>query len=155
MKKNYTAQLASFRRKLDKAAQEVVPTIVKEAQNNIAYRLYGSLKWYTPVLTGHARHNWVGTLNKPWDEEIEGVFAEEGETHDPLTGFEKEHWASVKSRLMAMPVGQTVWVSNNVPYIQRLENGWSKKAPQGMVKVTITALLEEARARGSRAEVAL
>lgn len=146
-------RLKDFKKKLQKAADQVVPTIAKEAQKNIAYRVYGSLKWYTPVLTGHARHNWIGTINEQWREEIEGVFKEDGETHDPLTGLEQSHWNSVQRRFMAMPLGQTIWISNNAPYIERLEHGWSQKAPAGMVRVTLQALLEDVNSRGVRSDV--
>lgn len=35
------------------------------------------------------------------------------------------------------------WISNNLPYIQRLENGWSyKQAPQGMLRLTVLEFKE-------------
>ena len=33
--------------------------------------------------------------------------------------------------------GQTMYLTNSLPYAQRLESGWSGQAPAGMVKVTI------------------
>lgn len=33
--------------------------------------------------------------------------------------------------------GDVVFISNNLPYAQRLEEGWSKQAPHGMVKITV------------------
>lgn len=37
--------------------------------------------------------------------------------------------------------GQAVlWISNNLPYAVRLEYGWSKQAPSGMVRVTLLEL---------------
>lgn len=33
--------------------------------------------------------------------------------------------------------GQTIYLTNSLPYAQRLEGGWSGQAPAGMVKVTI------------------
>lgn len=30
------------------------------------------------------------------------------------------------------------WIANSLPYIVRLENGWSKQAPAGMVGLTVT-----------------
>lgn len=29
------------------------------------------------------------------------------------------------------------WVANNLPYIKRLEEGWSTQAPQGMLRLTV------------------
>jgi hypothetical protein len=36
-----------------------------------------------------------------------------------------------------------IFVSNSLPYIVRLDQGWSAKAPQGMVKQAITACRAE------------
>ena len=30
-----------------------------------------------------------------------------------------------------------IWISNNLPYARRLEFGWSKQAPAGMVRITM------------------
>ncbi len=29
------------------------------------------------------------------------------------------------------------WIANNLPYIEPLERGWSKQAPQGMLRLTV------------------
>ena len=33
--------------------------------------------------------------------------------------------------------GQTVYISNHLPYARRVEYGWSKQAPQGMVRINV------------------
>lgn len=33
--------------------------------------------------------------------------------------------------------GQTIFLTNNMAYAQRLENGWSKQAPSGMVRLSV------------------
>jgi hypothetical protein len=33
-------------------------------------------------------------------------------------------------------LGASIWITNSLPYFRRLEYGWSKQAPQGMVRVT-------------------
>jgi|TARA_R110002072_G_scaffold61035_1_gene154245 hypothetical protein len=33
-----------------------------------------------------------------------------------------------------------VYIQNNLPYAMRLENGWSKQAPQGMIAITLNEL---------------
>ena len=35
--------------------------------------------------------------------------------------------------------GQTIWLTNSLPYARRLENGWSQQAPAGMVRLTVQA----------------
>lgn len=34
-------------------------------------------------------------------------------------------------------IGQKLFITNNLPYAKRIEDGYSKQAPAGMVKVTI------------------
>lgn len=42
------------------------------------------------------------------------------------------------SKALTLPIGGIVWMSNGLPYAQRLEDGHSKKqAPAGMLKVTV------------------
>lgn len=33
--------------------------------------------------------------------------------------------------------GQTIYITNSLPYAQRLEYGWSQQASQGMVRLTV------------------
>lgn len=40
----------------------------------------------------------------------------------------------------ATSAGQVVWLSNSLPYAQKLEAGWSKQAPAGMVGLTLIDL---------------
>jgi hypothetical protein len=41
--------------------------------------------------------------------------------------------------------GNTQIVENNVPYIERLEKGYSKQAPRGFVNQAITATINETK----------
>lgn len=34
--------------------------------------------------------------------------------------------------------GKVYWLVNNVPYAQRIEDGWSRQAPTGLVGITVT-----------------
>ena len=43
--------------------------------------------------------------------------------------------------------GQTIYMVNNLPYARRLEYGWSKQSPSGVVRITVqnyTRYLEKA-----------
>lgn len=33
--------------------------------------------------------------------------------------------------------GETIYITNSLPYAQRLETGWSQQAPSGMVRLTV------------------
>lgn len=39
-----------------------------------------------------------------------------------------------------IPPNSVVWITNNVPYAERLEMGWSGQAPAGIVSVSIAEL---------------
>lgn len=74
----------------------------------------------SPVDTGRFRNNWQTGIGS----------APSGEANlaDPLS-----RGAAKVARLE--PFVLTTWV-NNVPYAGRLENGWSKQAPAGMLRIT-------------------
>lgn len=73
---------------------------------------------------GKARGNWQCTIGSPATSEIDRI--------DPKgSGVNKEIISTVKT-------GTVVYLSNNVPYIRRLEyEGHSKQAPQGMVRISL------------------
>ena len=110
---------------------------LKEVRKTYAFALYSSIVKKTPVDTGRARGNWnisVGhddtlpsTRTKPQFKNVDEVPKVEGD--------------------------ESIFISNNLPYITKLEyggypknpkggngktvNGYSKQAPEGMVGVTL------------------
>ena len=76
----------------------------------------------SPVDTGRFRGNWQFTLNSPAMGQISGATVPTGELMQAT-----KNWQS----------GFTFYMTNNLPYGERLEFGWSKQAPQGMVRVTL------------------
>ena len=73
----------------------------------------------TPVKSGRLRNNWFPSVNKASSETTDN------------TGKESlGRLGSVKFKL-----GDTLYLTNNLPYAERIEfMGWSKKAPNGMVR---------------------
>lgn len=43
---------------------------------------------------------------------------------------------TITAKIPVHPAGQVFFLSNNVPYAQRIENGWSRQAPTGLVGLT-------------------
>ena len=39
--------------------------------------------------------------------------------------------------VQASPAASIHWVANNLPYMKRLEEGWSTQSPQGMLRLTV------------------
>lgn len=81
----------------------------------------------SPVRTGRFRANWqYGLSNRPTGTIIE---------------VDKNGTATVRKLIGSVGVkdaaGKIHWLTNNLPYAQRLEYGWSKQAPSGMVGVSI------------------
>lgn len=134
--------LKKFKDSLNKFASKSAEEVGKDMHLAVGQYVYEKIILRTPVLTGHARHNWYATVNTQWDIEREGVFGG-SVTGEPITGNERAMWADTRNQIRRMPLGQTIWICNNVPYILRLESGtWSAKAPQGMVEITLREVLE-------------
>lgn len=83
----------------------------------------------SPVDTGRFRGNWQVSANQPKS----GVKDSSDRSGAITIGL----GSSAANKLQA---GQTSYVVNNLPYANRLENGWSQQAPQGMVKRTAKRL---------------
>ena len=81
----------------------------------------------TPVDTGRARGNWQAAVGAPVDVEIDRL--------DPSGG---ETIAAASRALIGLGAFKTIFITNNVPYIQALENGNSKQAPAGMVAIALS-----------------
>ena len=84
----------------------------------------------TPVLSGRARANWsFGKSAMPTGT------TEATDTSGSAT------IAKIASQVTSVKAGGSVWLSNNLPYIYRLEyEGYSRKAPAGFVRKTLANL---------------
>ncbi len=95
------------------------------AVRKIALDAFSEVILRTPVDTGRARGNWqasIGTIPATRLEQFDpGGAATIASTQGVVAGFEP---------------GAVVYLANNLPYIERLENGYSKQAPEGMVRLT-------------------
>ena len=110
---------------------------IKEVRRAFAFALYSSIVEKTPVDTGRARGNWNISVGSP------------DESTSNSTG---PKFSSPKS--LPEPNGdESIFITNNLPYITKLEyggypdppkkdggktsGGFSKQAPNGMVGVTL------------------
>lgn len=76
----------------------------------------------SPVDTGRFRANWQFTINSPASGQVAGTSNPSG-----AMAAAAQNWSA----------GSTFYMTNNLPYGERLEYGWSNQAPQGMVRVTL------------------
>lgn len=84
--------------------------------------LQGAMIEASPVDTGRFKSNWqagIGSINSGVSDTGDAL----GRTSAVLQGWKP---------------GQTVWLTNSLPYAYRLEyQSWSKQAPQGMVRIAV------------------
>jgi len=132
-----------FHVEMTKWAVKNVPLIGKAVQAAVSQATYKGIVEKTPVLTGRARFNWFPSMGAPSPmavEETAGV----SQTGAPQTAEERSRINTVTRKLKALPLGQeTVFITNNQPYIQGLEDGRSPKSPPAaMVQGTIINTLD-------------
>ena len=123
---NFTLDLNKFINKTSKTADAEVRKICLDLLTGIVLK--------TPVDTGRARANWFTSIGSP--------SAKVTVSTDPSGS------STISSGLSAISkaTGNVLWITNNLPYIYRLEfEGWSKQAPAGMVRVTINDIKRQLR----------
>lgn len=92
----------------------------------------------TPVDTGRARSNWFIGINAPSRQSRKRPVS-------PGAAIGR-----AAARLTSSRLQDTVYITNNLPYIQRLNRGWSAQAPPGYVQ---QAVREATKDRLVRAKV--
>lgn len=118
-----------------KEVPDMMDTITKlfvmtVAENIIIGGPYGNPTG-TPVDTSRARNNYYMRVN--------------GQGSDPQVGYDEARADPTRGEdhlitdifvaVMSAPLGARFSLANRVPYFRRLEYGWSKQAPVGMVRL--------------------
>jgi hypothetical protein len=87
----------------------------------------------TPVDTGRARANWITSIGAPKTETTDEVDKEGGPT---ISAHQRT--------INRWNIGAgTIYITNSLPYIIPLDEGSSKKRPEGMSKGAIQAAQEQ------------
>ena len=97
-------------------------------RNFLVSELLGMIVFATPVRTGKARGGWQVTIGAPASSDVDNL---------DQVGFDTVETGL--SRLKGASPFSDVYISNLTPYIDDLENGSSTQAPEGMVKVSLSA----------------
>ncbi len=79
----------------------------------------------TPADLGTARRNWQASIGRG----ATGIIAADRS----VRSSEAKAIAEV-DQTVSVAVGDLYYLTNNLPYIERLEYGWSQQAPGGMVR---------------------
>ena len=115
---SFSSDIGKWNDKVEKAATRIF--------RGTALSLFGKIVVRTPVDTGRLRGNWQVQLNSAPTGILEGTKVQSGST---------------KAKL-----GDSIYIVNNLPYAEVIENGSSNQAPQGMVKVTVAEFKQVVRA---------
>lgn len=95
---------------------------VDQVRRASVLELFKLVIFATPVDTGRLRGNWQTTINSPNWAAIDRL--------DLGGGAAMSEAVATLGSLV-----DVVWFTNNLPYVERIEyDGWSKQAPEGMVR---------------------
>lgn len=90
----------------------------------------------TPRDTGWAASNWVPQIGQPYQVNIGNLSREDAAAQVPGRRGQQEAGVATVAASYKLEQG-AVFVSNNVPYILKLNDGHSKKAPAGFIQAGI------------------
>lgn len=111
---SFSSDVAKYAKKTSLTIEKSVIAICSDASKSIIEM--------TPVDTGRAQGNWYASINT-----IDTSTAEERKGAEAL---------SIAKNEAKNAYGNIFNLTNNLPYIKKLEYGWSKQAPAGMVRIT-------------------
>ena len=88
--------------------------------------LFNRVTIRSPVDTGRFRANWNVSYGQADDS--------------TTTSTDKARATTEAAKALTLPVGGIVWITNGLPYAYRLEYGYSKQAPVGMIRLAVREL---------------
>ena len=101
---------------------------------------YGRVIMRSPVLTGRYRGGWNCSINgidytvpSPAPKE----FIQKGNVYYQIDS------ERAKKFFAQVTISENCFISNSVPYAEHLENGHSKQAPNGVMRITILEVKED------------
>ncbi|HAK5720201.1 TPA: HK97 gp10 family phage protein [Salmonella enterica] len=99
----------------------------EKVMRQVSIKLFSAIIKASPVDTGRFRMNWTASGSTPAD----GTTDATDKSGNTATG-------KVTSFVLNAADWRTFTLTNNLPYAQRLEYGWSQQAPQGFVRVNVS-----------------
>lgn len=102
--------------------------VVGEELQKLSLEIDARLISRTPRDTGAAKANWIVTIGNPTDATV--------------TNFSQSNAAIVAKRngeevIRKAKMGDIVFIQNNLPYLVRLNDGWSQQAPKKFIEECI------------------
>lgn len=112
-----------FARRMRKIARDFEPS-VGGLVNETAGVILATVIPATPVDTGRARGNWQVNVGSPITADI-----------DRLDTTGQATLAQGQAEIATCRKGQSIYITNNLSYIGRLNEGYSAQAPAGFVEL--------------------
>jgi hypothetical protein len=116
---------------LDRAYDEAMKRVAQTIRA-VAIVVDQKLVETTPVDTGRARANWQVSLNEPLSSQVPWS----DETRKESSFIPPRSETALKAAA-GFKIDDTIFITNNLPYIRRLNDGYSKQAPAGFVESAI------------------
>lgn len=123
--------LLSLAVSLERKAKAIDEAASKTAVDT-ALAIVGDLAYKTPVDTSQALSNWIVTLDTPSGQQIKPHYA--GSQGSSQRSSAAQTINNAKAVLKNKKPGQAIFITNNLPYIKRLNDGYSAQAPAGFVE---------------------
>jgi hypothetical protein len=130
---NFSLELQRFNEKTQKRADEVVGLVVAKIAQRLDERspVGDASYWKHPAPKGYVGGRFRGN----WQLGVAAI--PEGETGRIDPGGSTTVSAIIAD-IPTKAAGLVYYLTNNVPYAQRIEDGWSRQAPSGLVGLTVT-----------------
>lgn len=109
-----------------------------EELSALALSIHENLVAATPIDIGWARAGWVPSVGQPYT----GGLSENPTASDVAIMQARATTGQAEVLLYQLTDGD-LFVTNNVEYIQALNDGWSKQAPSGFVQIAVTKSVRE------------
>lgn len=112
-----------------------IPQAISSYKVKIAQTIVADLAYKTPVDTSQAISNWVVTLGARNVGIVPPHYP--GESGSTRNASAQETIQRANIVLQQKKPGQSIFITNNLPYIVRLNDGYSAQAPAGFVERSI------------------
>lgn len=128
----FALQLREFAEKAKGNAHAVVRDVTAEIATIIDERspVGDPARWKNPAPKGYVG----GRFRANWQL---GVGAIPSGVIDAVDPSGEATRGRVIASIPEQPAGQVLYLANNLPYAQRIEDGWSGQAPAGIVALTV------------------
>jgi len=126
---SFASELRNFTVKAERNAEKVF--------RDTTIALFSQIIKRTPVKTGRLRGNWQTDVNRKKETVIERSGADAAINEVVLEASQAN-------------LGDSIYLTNNLPYAKVIEGGSSTQAPSGMVKVTALEFEREIKKQSRR-----